>query len=234
MRPPRGHTFEEAVSIWSPPDAYQRLEQALQSQLYRIKKDPVALAKVSEPMEHAIFERLRRGELLSSVPVAGGGEEGQRELIPPQRYATLFVTYDWARKEIVGPDFRLRKVEIFTPHRIPSNIPDPQGRPGWPTAVDSATLKPFRGTPTLDRFRHDDTYEHVWLDGREFLLTALQASVVERLHQAARTGQPWIHVNDLRDAIGFSTAKISGLFRRMPDWRVLILSDGRGHYRLNI
>jgi hypothetical protein len=54
------------------------------------------------------------------------------------------------------------------------------------------------------------------------------------LHEAWNDGSRWRHVEDLRTAVGFESAKLSDLFKRLRGWRDLIVSDRRGGYRLNL
>lgn len=93
--------------------------------------------------------------------------------------------------------------------------------------MHSAVAKP-------DVFTYDQHYLHVRIRGREFWLTRTQAAIVRHLHLAAMEGQPWVHVETLREGVGFETAKLSDLFRRQADWQDLIQSDRRGSYRLNL
>ena len=54
-------------------------------------------------------------------------------------------------------------------------------------------------------------------------------------HEAYRSpGSSWKRLEDIREAVGFESESLHQLFRRMPGWNELILSDRRGSYRLNI
>ena len=77
-------------------------------------------------------------------------------------------------------------------------------------------------------------YKEVIAGGRSFHLGSCQAEVVRLLHAAAKTGEPWRHGKAVLGAAGSSCTRMADLFKSQRHWRELIVSDARGHYRLNI
>jgi hypothetical protein len=83
-------------------------------------------------------------------------------------------------------------------------------------------------------FRQRNDYAEVSLENRAFQLGPCQARVVRLLHEAARTDAPWRHGKKILGEAGSSCTRMADLFKAKKGWRDLILSDGRGRYRLNI
>lgn len=69
-------------------------------------------------------------------------------------------------------------------------------------------------------------------DGREFRFGDTQAKVLRLLAEAARDGQPWQSGKTLLRGAGSQSFSVSNLFKRHPAWREIIISNGRGFYRL--
>lgn len=84
-------------------------------------------------------------------------------------------------------------------------------------------------------FSHSEDYREVCINGQTFMLGSRQAMVVKRLHAAALEGSPWQNGKTLLyDADSLST-RMHDLFKsKGADWRRLIVSNGRGLYRLAI
>ncbi|WP_367872967.1 hypothetical protein [Luteolibacter sp. Populi] len=79
----------------------------------------------------------------------------------------------------------------------------------------------------------DPTFRVVQLDGgREVRFGETQAKVLRLLADAARQGEPWQSGKVLLGGAGSQSLSISNLFKRHPAWRELIVSNGRGFYRL--
>lgn len=95
-----------------------------------------------------------------------------------------------------------------------------------PTAVEHSAS----GSP----FVHRDDYSEVVFSGELFRLGPLQASVVRQLHEASLTANPWRPGKELLSNSSASTMRIVDLFKVKKNWRTLIVSDGRGNYRLNL
>ncbi|MGJ5029100.1 hypothetical protein ACQR1I_19835 [Bradyrhizobium sp. HKCCYLS2038] len=85
-----------------------------------------------------------------------------------------------------------------------------------------------------DAFLHRNNYAEVVLNGEIFRLGILQASVVRELHHAAQSDNPWRHGKELLMNCNASTMRMVDLFKAKRNWRTLIVSDGRGYYRLNV
>ncbi len=82
-------------------------------------------------------------------------------------------------------------------------------------------------------FKHNNHYRAVSLRGEEFKLGPIQASIVKELHTASMTDNPWVYGKSLLHESGSSAYHMRDVFKSQKRWRKLILSDGRGYYRLN-
>ena len=89
-----------------------------------------------------------------------------------------------------------------------------------------------RLTGSVFEQRHD--FAEVTLGERLYMLGPIQARVVRILHDAAVDGTPWRHGKAVLAEAGSSCTRLSDLFKAQPQWRMLIQSDRRGRYRLNI
>lgn len=87
---------------------------------------------------------------------------------------------------------------------------------------------------TESGFRFSNDYRHVTLDGNEYHLGDVQARVVEQLHDAARSRQPWVHGKTLIYESGSRAPRVRDIFKHKREWRQLIHSNDRGYYRLNV
>jgi len=83
-------------------------------------------------------------------------------------------------------------------------------------------------------FRYSNDYRHITLSGQEFRLGDVQARIVEQLHDAARSRQPWVHGKTLIYESGSQASRVRDIFKHQRSWRHLIRSDDRGYYCLNI
>jgi hypothetical protein len=102
--------------------------------------------------------------------------------------------------------------------------------PTSPEVTEAAGAHPATGT----QFVHRDDYSEVVFSGELFRLGPLQAAVVRRLHEASKSGNPWRPGKELLSNSSASTMRIVDLFKVKKNWRTLIVSDGRGNYRLNL
>ncbi len=84
------------------------------------------------------------------------------------------------------------------------------------------------------RFTHSHDYRHVQLLHHRFRLGDVQAKIVEHLHSASASNQPWVHGKTLIDVSGSNAIRMRDIFKHKKNWRHLIVSDDRGYYRLNI
>ena len=83
-------------------------------------------------------------------------------------------------------------------------------------------------------FKHSADYYEVILADQTYSFGPSQAGVVRKLHQAFLSGEPWCRGTDL--LAGTDSGRMVDLFKRKkdPSWRALIMSDGKGKWRLNI
>lgn len=79
----------------------------------------------------------------------------------------------------------------------------------------------------------EGNYKVVSLGPRHWNLGALQGTVIRRLHEASLMDQPWQFGKQLLAGSGAGTLRLKDLFKSQKNWRELIMSDGRGMYRLN-
>lgn len=81
---------------------------------------------------------------------------------------------------------------------------------------------------------HSPDYHEVWFRGELFMFGELQAKVIRHLHEAWKLGTPWVSGKAIlrRAGSGDAAGKFANLFRRHPAWQRLLLSNGRGLYRL--
>ncbi|PIR33666.1 MAG: hypothetical protein COV36_02320 [Alphaproteobacteria bacterium CG11_big_fil_rev_8_21_14_0_20_44_7] len=82
------------------------------------------------------------------------------------------------------------------------------------------------------RFVYSNHYRHVVYEDENFHLGTIQAKVIERLHNASQNGEPWIYGKVLLHDAGSQCNRMRDVFKSQPEWRNLIESDGKGHYRL--
>jgi hypothetical protein len=242
--------MEEALKRWSDPDAWAAMHEF--SDAWRnvsnspgVPPTPAVLRhreyrRRRDPLEEELLRKLRQAELVASATHERPSPTDPRFVVNPDIFQRAEPNYDL--EVIAGSGMALFNVEIFAPDAIPLNvhqIPDwladlAGGDPGG--GMVGRSLKPER----QEQFLHAEDYRHVWLRGREFSLTQTQAKIVKVLHEAhisfisGKSKTPWVHVDRLQETVGFESAKVSQLFKRMPDWRDLIRSDRRGSYRLNI
>ena len=108
--------------------------------------------------------------------------------------------------------------------------------PVEPLATYFVAAKPTAGASPSNgsQFVHRDDYSEVVLSGELFRLGPLQASVLRQLHEASQSGNPWRPGKELLSNSSASTMRIVDLFKVKKNWRTLIVSDGRGNYRLNL
>ncbi len=88
--------------------------------------------------------------------------------------------------------------------------------------------------PVQKHFLHENDYRHVEYENLMFEFGMIQAKVVGILHAASQTDHPWVHCKRLLDKAGSGSPRVRDLFKSKKGWRDLILSDGKGNYRLNI
>jgi hypothetical protein len=90
----------------------------------------------------------------------------------------------------------------------------------------------FSTPDSMDDFWHSPRYDTVRLRGVEFRLGPIRREVVRKLHEASKTDQPWVLGKML---LPDPTKRMVDTFKNLkPSWRLLIESDGRRSYRLNL
>lgn len=161
-------------------------------------------------IEHALHQKLSVGELLAS---AIAEHADRREIIELSLWDIVQIDYEFG--EIAGSGRTYRRPEIFTPNAIPLNVRDV---PDWVWGLPGA-------------FSAEANYQHVMFRGERVKLGKKSAKVVEVLHLATLTNNPWCEGKTLLEAASSSSSNIREL---MDDKMDLVESDGRGLYRLNI
>jgi hypothetical protein len=108
---------------------------------------------------------------------------------------------------------------------------------GGSIALDHALItevarSAFSTAVLAGEFWHSPTYDVVRLRGVEFRLGPIRREVVRKLHEASRTDQPLVSGKLL---LPDPTTRMVDTFKSLkPSWRLLIESDRRGNYRLNL
>ena len=238
-RPMRGVPFTEAVLKWGDPEVLARLagKSGISS---RGRNGNRRSAELYRQADLSLLERLYDRELFASGLLTPGSN---RHIIDPESLNPSRAEYSRTKSILLsrGAGTEFYDVEVFTLHAVPLNI---LSKPQWFQRIEAhagsdatsgqATDSPEPLQPG-DRFRHAPDYRHVVLDGLEYSLTATQALIVRVLHRAMDDeAGPWLHVEHIREQVGFESDKLAHLFRRLPDWQILIRSDRRGYYRLNL
>lgn len=88
--------------------------------------------------------------------------------------------------------------------------------------------------PSLKEFSASADYRHIMLDGLAYQLGDVQASVVQQLHDAAASKNMWMHGKTLLVGANSKAVRLRDIFKSKNDWQKIIVSDGRGYYRLNL
>ena len=66
------------------------------------------------------------------------------------------------------------------------------------------------------------------------MLGPIQARIVKNLHEDFMSGKEWSNGKKLLTTAQSSSMRMLDVFKSQNRWRELIVSDGRGNYRLNI
>lgn len=91
--------------------------------------------------------------------------------------------------------------------------------------VENSAVKEFSASPD---------YRHIMLDGEKYNLGDVQACVIQQLHDAAASMNPWVHGKTLLYSANSKATRLRDVFKSKNDWQKIIASDGRGYYRLNL
>ncbi|MGD9506975.1 MAG: hypothetical protein AB7I59_04615 [Geminicoccaceae bacterium] len=92
---------------------------------------------------------------------------------------------------------------------------------------------PTDGVPIEPAIWHSDDFTSARIAGEWHSFGPKQAAVLRLLTAAAATDKPWCDGKRLLQDSGASTMRLVDLFKRKPEWRQLVLADGKGRYRLN-
>lgn len=83
-------------------------------------------------------------------------------------------------------------------------------------------------------FKHSNNYSDISINGTKYRLGPVQAKVIQILYEAYLKGHPWVYGKEVLRSSNAETMRMVDLFKSQDNWRDLILSDGKGSYRLNI
>lgn len=79
----------------------------------------------------------------------------------------------------------------------------------------------------------DPDFKVVQLEGAEHRFGNIQANILRQLCGSAKDGIPWQNGKKLLQQAGSQSYNLSNIFKHKPIWKKLILSDGRGSYRIH-
>ena len=71
------------------------------------------------------------------------------------------------------------------------------------------------------------------LEGYRINFGEIQAAIVRHPYKASATDNPWVHGKTLLANAGSVSMVMRDAFRHQPHWKELIVSGGRGYYRLS-
>lgn len=96
-------------------------------------------------------------------------------------------------------------------------------------------LSPGSSEPRQNRqLQHTADFSEVIVNGRPFRFRGVQAAIVRHLHDSAAQGKPWVSGKQLLRDAGSQSTRLLDVFKRHPNWRDLIESDGCGAYCLKL
>lgn len=72
------------------------------------------------------------------------------------------------------------------------------------------------------------------LKGKEYKFGDMAAKIIKLLWDAKESGNPWVYGKILLASVNSGSQRIQSVFNHNPNWKKVILSDGKGKYRLNI
>jgi hypothetical protein len=85
-----------------------------------------------------------------------------------------------------------------------------------------------------EEFIASQDYHHVILNGEEHHFGDVQANIIHQLHDASTSQNKWVHGKTLLYGANSKAVRLRDVFKSKHDWGRLIVSNGRGYYRLNI
>ncbi|MDE3015744.1 MAG: hypothetical protein KGI29_02340 [Pseudomonadota bacterium] len=77
-------------------------------------------------------------------------------------------------------------------------------------------------------------YHHLTLNGEEYHLGDVQASIVQQLHDAYQSRNQWVHGKTLLSGAHSKALRLRDVFKSKSDWNKIVASNRRGYYRLNL
>ena len=89
------------------------------------------------------------------------------------------------------------------------------------------------GNHSIETLSPTPSFKDVQLDGHSYRFGHIQSQVLQLLYVAAKNGQPWQSGKQLLVQAGSQDFSLSNLFKRKPVWRRIVISDGRGCYKMN-
>jgi len=89
-------------------------------------------------------------------------------------------------------------------------------------------------SPSKNNPIFSNDYHNVRIGGQNYQLGAKQATVIRSLHDAMLSGSPWLFGKTLLKQADSPCNRLRDIFRTQPAWKLLIKSDGRGYYCLNL
>lgn len=87
---------------------------------------------------------------------------------------------------------------------------------------------------TSQDFSASGDYRHIILAGEEYQLGDVQAGIIQQLHDASASKNHWVHGKTLLHIANSRAMRVRDVFKSKREWNKLIVSDGRGYYRLNL
>jgi len=96
-----------------------------------------------------------------------------------------------------------------------------------------APLSPQQEKVVQQEFSASADYHNIIINGEEFHLGDVQARVVEQLHDALQSRTQWVHGKTLIYGANSKAVRLRDIFKSKHDWSKIIVSNGRGYYRLN-
>lgn len=157
---------------------------------------------------------------------------GLKDLRPDDLFR-LFVEGEWAIRFLAAPQHRycrileplegiwLKPDWLLVRREERERVAIKYGLGGLPRATDRV-------------LRQEHGFSHLQLGERIYKLGRTQARVVQILYESAVQGVPWLCGKVVLARAGSSCTRIADLFKKQPGWRMLIQSDRRGNYRLNL
>tara|TARA_B100001971_G_C18065852_1_gene470424 strand:- start:160 stop:795 length:636 start_codon:yes stop_codon:yes gene_type:complete len=97
---------------------------------------------------------------------------------------------------------------------------------------------PANYTPNiyLKDFKYMDDYYRVWMKDKKFDLTQNQAYVIEILHEAHKSGKPYLNFSSIVFKVGGEADKMSDIFKKNKDAMHALIHYNKSltQYKLNI